>query len=91
MRVYLASVSSEILILKGQVLTSSEENGVGKVLEERESLVRELTWGLWPYSGGIGSREGKGEDDIGGRVWPWGAQGQRQDSAKVGAWDKEAR
>ena len=56
----LASGSSEDLILKGQVLISLEEKGVGRVSEKRGSLLGALVWRIWGYGGGVEGKEGGG-------------------------------
>lgn len=58
----------EALILKRQVLTCSEVKRVERVSEKRESLVGELVWEDWRYSGGLGCTEGKEEDGTRGRA-----------------------
>lgn len=51
------------LILKGQILTISEEKRVGRVSGERRSWVRELLWGNLRYSGSMDNKMGRKKMD----------------------------
>ena len=54
---------SEGLMLKRHVLIRSEEKE--RVLEQKESFMKELVWGNWGYRWGGSNIEEKEEDDIG--------------------------
>ena len=65
----LASGSSEGLRLKGQVLIIQRKGEWGEFPREGEVLVRELLWGTWGYSKGIGIIKGKEENDVKSGAW----------------------
>ena len=56
---------SEGLMLKRHALIRSEEKGVERVLEQKESFMKELVWGNWGYRWGGSNIEEKEEDDVG--------------------------
>ena len=78
--------SSDVLILKGQILKISKDDGVETASGEKGSSGREPLWRNWGYRGAIGSIKGREED---GAKCEEPTETDKMEPERV--WDKEAK